>query len=303
MTFLSDGKFWGGSVVHPQNDNTTRQVLSTLNNFTTNNYRDQSAAFNSNFIYNATSGKKEIANTIVYSKDVANASIFDQAQSIRPQLANTAGSTTIVELAADTASLPYGFRYLGATVTFKNTMEALTAAQNITHSIYETIANVTDLQFTFVYELIPCLYAEHSLARGGNVMGIETDKDDLIRKSTRLHWRLPVLFSVPATNTVAVLLLIPRWTNAKFDSVMTAAFVAWANAMEKVQTSLGAHNRFTYLNYAAGFQDPLGSYGGANVDFMKEIAKKYDPWGVFQKAVPGGFKISEVSAVGGSDGS
>jgi hypothetical protein len=31
-----------------------------------------------------------------------------------------------------------------------------------------------------------------------------------------------------------------------------------------------------------------------NVEKMKAAAKKYDPSGVFQKLVPGGFKISKV---------
>ncbi|CAJ2499817.1 Uu.00g026700.m01.CDS01 [Anthostomella pinea] len=271
QTFPSDGKFWGGSVAHPHTTNTTSLVLSALNNFTTNNHRDENAAFNSNFIYNATSRTKNIANTIVYSEDIANASIFDQAQSIQPQLANTAKSTTIVELAANTASLPYGYRYGGATVTFKNTVEALAVAQNITDSIYETVANVTDLVFTFVYEPIPSLYAEHSIARGGNVMGMKNTRDDLI-----------------------LLLLVPRWTDAKDDSAMRAAFVFWVGAMEKAQTRLGAHHNFTYLNYAAASQNPLGSYSAANVEFMRKVAKTYDPHGVFQTVVPGGFKISEV---------
>lgn len=182
MTFSSDGKFWGGSVVYPHSTTTTSQVLSALNEFTTNNHQDQNAASNTNFIYNATSGKKEIANTIVYSQDIANASIFGGIQSIQPQLANTAESTTIVELAANTASLPKGYRYGGATVTFKNPPEALVAAQSVTDSIYETVANVTDLVFTFVYEPIPRIYAEHSIERGGNIMGMESTVEDLIRK-------------------------------------------------------------------------------------------------------------------------
>jgi len=48
------------------------------------------------------------------------------------------------------------------------------------------------------------------------------------------------------------------------------------------------------LNYADNTQDPLASYGSASVKKMKAAAKKYDPSGVFQKLVPGGFKISNV---------
>ena len=51
---------------------------------------------------------------------------------------------------------------------------------------------------------------------------------------------------------------------------------------------------WTYLNYADPSQDPLGSYGKANVQRLKEVAAKYDPGRVFQDLCPGGFKLSAV---------
>lgn len=51
---------------------------------------------------------------------------------------------------------------------------------------------------------------------------------------------------------------------------------------------------YLYLDYADKTQDPLASYGSDNIAKMKAVAKKYDPSGVFQDLVPGGFKISKV---------
>lgn len=51
---------------------------------------------------------------------------------------------------------------------------------------------------------------------------------------------------------------------------------------------------FRYLNYSDISQDPLRTYGESNVKQMKEVAVKYDPMGIFQTRVPGGFKISDV---------
>jgi hypothetical protein len=45
-----------------------------------------------------------------------------------------------------------------------------------------------------------------------------------------------------------------------------------------------------YLDYADNTQDPLAGYGSENVKKMKVAANKYDPSGVFQNLVPGGFK-------------
>ncbi|KAI1170199.1 FAD-binding domain-containing protein [Nemania sp. FL0916] len=52
---------------------------------------------------------------------------------------------------------------------------------------------------------------------------------------------------------------------------------------------------FIYLNYADIDQDPLSTYGAANIEFMRDVAAKYDPMGVFQTRVSGGYKISHVA--------
>lgn len=51
---------------------------------------------------------------------------------------------------------------------------------------------------------------------------------------------------------------------------------------------------FRYLNYSDISQDPLRTYGESSVKKMQEVAFKYDPTGIFQTRVPGGFKISDV---------
>jgi hypothetical protein len=57
------------------------------------------------------------------------------------------------------------------------------------------------------------------------------------------------------------------------------------------EKEMGIFNEWLYLNYAAGWQDPIKGYGAASVAFMKGVSRNYDPIGVFQKAVPGGFKL------------
>jgi hypothetical protein len=45
------------------------------------------------------------------------------------------------------------------------------------------------------------------------------------------------------------------------------------------------------LNYCAEWQRPFESYGEENWQFLKEMSKKYDPEGLFQKGCVGGFKL------------
>lgn len=53
----------------------------------------------------------------------------------------------------------------------------------------------------------------------------------------------------------------------------------------------GVYLDFQYLNYADPSQDPIGSYGAANVAALQATSEKYDPDGFFQTGVPGGFKL------------
>lgn len=66
------------------------------------------------------------------------------------------------------------------------------------------------------------------------------------------------------------------------------------NEHHKYATSIGANHEYIYLDYADEVQDPLASYGPGNVAKMRAAAVKYDPTGVFQNMMPGGFKISKV---------
>jgi hypothetical protein len=52
----------------------------------------------------------------------------------------------------------------------------------------------------------------------------------------------------------------------------------------------GLGNTWTYLNYAAAFQDPLKGYGEETLGKLRGVSKKYDPEGFFQKRT-GGFKL------------
>jgi hypothetical protein len=45
------------------------------------------------------------------------------------------------------------------------------------------------------------------------------------------------------------------------------------------------------MNYAAKGDDVISSYGAANKAILQKASKKYDPHGLFQTGVPGGFKL------------
>ena len=54
---------------------------------------------------------------------------------------------------------------------------------------------------------------------------------------------------------------------------------------------MGLLHEFVYLNYANQVQDPISIYGRENVASLRAAGRMYDPQGVFQRQVPGGFKL------------
>lgn len=91
-----------------------------------------------------------------------------------------------------------------------------------------------------------------------------------------------------------VLFLSPRWQDAQFDEIMYSATQTWYQRVDAVAKALNTNDDFLYLNFAGGFQNPLASYGNESLDFMRNVATKYDPTGVFQRLVPGGFKLADA---------
>jgi hypothetical protein len=69
--------------------------------------------------------------------------------------------------------------------------------------------------------------------------------------------------------------------------IATRAFI---DAVDAIAKNEAADHAFRYLNYAAGWQDVLRSYGASQHNYLRSASRKYDPTGVFQRQV-GGFKL------------
>lgn len=87
--------------------------------------------------------------------------------------------------------------------------------------------------------------------------------------------------------------VIVNSTEADF-AVAVARIHEMISELENFAIDNNGNNPLRYLNYAAMPQNPLASYGKKSVEYMKKVAKKYDPKGLLQTRFPGGFKISRV---------
>ncbi|KAF5525967.1 Bifunctional solanapyrone synthase [Colletotrichum aenigma] len=86
--------------------------------------------------------------------------------------------------------------------------------------------------------------------------------------------------------------IIAMWRNAEDDKIVYATQQRIEDRLNAAARERGLHNGFKYTNYASQFQDPFTSYGAENKARLMKIAEGYDPDGVFQNLVSGGFKLT-----------
>ena len=88
-----------------------------------------------------------------------------------------------------------------------------------------------------------------------------------------------------------VILISPLWPSSEANSAVTDTTRELGGKLNALADSMGLLHSFQYLNYADSSQDPIGSYGAENVADLRAVSQKYDPHGIFQTQVPGGFKL------------
>lgn len=61
--------------------------------------------------------------------------------------------------------------------------------------------------------------------------------------------------------------------------------------IEAATKEAGAYRSYKYYNYAGAGQAVIEGYGYESKGNLQTVSKKYDPQGLFQKGLPGGFKL------------
>lgn len=121
------------------------------------------------------------------------------------------------------------------------------------------------------FQPLPRIFTQHSLEHGGNVLGLNRYED----------------------NNVFFLLDI-AWNGTQYDVQIRSLADQVMSRLAKYLHKVGALKDFQYINYSFQDQDPLGGYGIAALQKIKDASKKYDPAQVFQRLVPGGFKLKNA---------
>ncbi|KAJ6439279.1 6-hydroxy-D-nicotine oxidase [Purpureocillium lavendulum] len=261
-------QLWGG--LRASDASYTDAVVASLVEFTDNNHKHQGAAFIINFTYQpALSSDILVAQVLVDTDGSPNASVFDEIQQV-PAVLSDLKTRPMSGIAIDYI-LPSGLRNVWFTLTFKNDGRVVKKAAEMHKLLVKDLLltfPVGDLALQSLFQPIPKLFADIGVAKGGNMLGLDQVEGN------SLLW-----------------LCAASCRTVEQETVLHRRVKAMTSELKRFAESISALVPWLYVNYADPTQDALESYGDESVEFMWHVARKYDPTGVFQRLVPGSFKL------------
>ncbi|KAL4891734.1 hypothetical protein BDV59DRAFT_208908 [Aspergillus ambiguus] len=164
----------------------------------------------------------------------------------------------------------------GATITFANDERLIKKAFDM-HEDYVQELNkaigADNFVTMFFFQPMPTMFGDIANKKGGNMIGFDMEERNAIL------WTAGVEVKTNQEDRI--------FAQTKMNQM--------AAKLKRSSQAMGASTDLVYMNYADSSQDPLGSYGAKNVEYMKSVAARYDPEGLFQTRFPLGFKISRVN--------
>ncbi|KAI1338876.1 hypothetical protein F5Y15DRAFT_416639 [Xylariaceae sp. FL0016] len=250
-------------------------VIDGVSEFTD---QDQSLADNHLIVYyrfeKATS--PDIVSSVIHVNTQgqnSTGSAFDKLRDL-PSISRTSVVESMAKAAND-SQLEGSSQTASTTLTFRNDPQLIRRVVELNTEFVETLKTIIDpdkFQTELFLQPLPTYMAQASIQRGGNMLGLD-----------RLDYN------------------VVMWTGGvEVDADVDVALMAVAQSellrltarTKAIAEEMDADVDFIYLNYADASQDALGSYGSENTQMMREVAAKYDAAEVFQRRIPGGFKVS-----------
>lgn len=271
LTTKPTGPVWGGVALRPKD--CLSAAAKALESFTASTHNDPDSTIIFVAGHQPRFGGDVIMTLCFNAAGVEKPKAFDGFFAL-PELFSDYKTGKVTDLTPYSV-LPASYYNIWYTLSFKNDASIIQKASELHYTLAQELKEkVTDGDFTShcAFQPIPLIYSQHSVAAGGNIMGLEAYPHD------------GIMLQVSASVKTAEL---EAWVRPKVRAI-TQDLAAFASTVED------GIMPWQHLNYAAADQSPLQSYGPENVAKMRAAAAKYDPHGVFQRLCPGGFKISAV---------
>ena len=278
----------GGLTVWSSDNQTTSALIAAYANYTINSPSSPSTAMflahgyspsTKSFLWSA--GLYEVSPDLAINASAPVFAPFSDPVLNSARVLTTERITTHSALASELdATQPPDLRNQFTTATYVMSPELIRRMVTIFRQevLAAVAANMTsDPAFspTLAFQPLTKSLLQHQGRRGGNVLGLRlgaegSDADQRPLMLMNFDW---------------------QWSNAAFDARVHTHIANILGRSTQAAKELGLFNEYIYMNYASPAQQPIASYGEANRAFMKNVQKRWDPDGVFQTLVPGGFKV------------
>ncbi|KAJ6086071.1 FAD-binding domain-containing protein [Penicillium sp. IBT 16267x] len=253
------GKFWGGFIAY-ETDQWSAQT-SAFSNFMGAKPYDPHAAMIQSYGWSSGFGGS-ISNGLAYTKPVPYPAAFKGLANNATCISNALRIDTMESFAVETDGYQSSNRrQTWYTTTFAHTPDIYSTIYKIYNASIGGITNVPAMNWYLTLQPSPVLNRVNSL-------GLDTGEERL-----------------------GIALITAYYNDTSADQHVDRAARKLIVDIEAVTKEAGVYRSYKYYNYAGAGQAVIDGYGYESKGNLQAVSKKYDPQGLFQKCLPGGFKI------------
>lgn len=265
-TFPAPG-MWGGAMQFPYTEPGKQAQAEAFSNLMKPQNFDDGVDMGLILGFENPGAKYSLKTSLFYVEPKPNPPVYEEFQAINGSLGNTFDVSTVSGLVQSFGgSLPHQLnRTAEAVIIFKSGKPDIYLG--IMKAFEEETKKISDIEGLGVQYLIQ----PHPVTNGTNSLGLAPGQKDLV---------------------MAVVTIF--YPNERDDDRAMKGMKDMVAKQEALLKEAGLYNPFKYINYADPYQDPITSYGTKNVQNLWKTSRKYDPEGLFQTGVPGGFKLLEI---------
>ncbi|KAI4289386.1 MAG: hypothetical protein L6R35_001355 [Caloplaca aegaea] len=258
------GHLWGGTLIHPIETQT--QQLQAFYDFCGYSY-DPSASLIHSFGMSSERGSGFV-NSIVYTKPEHEPAVVKPFTEIQPMYQNTVRELSLTALTLEQDAFnENGLCQIMIATTYYLHLPLLHGTYNLWQDSCDSVRHCTGIVWS---------------------MTLQPITPTIIAHSPFLQEAIPNLVS-NSNKTVVVAQLTGTWKHSEDTAAVEATALKLIDSIDSEARAFGMDTGYIYLNYAHAGQNVFGE--GQRKERLREISKKYDPEGIFQRAVPGGFKL------------
>ena len=266
---FKQGQMWGGAIYC--NPSVYPQLVQAFSDFATTSTPDEQA-----HVLMATSwtaGAETGVSNIYHASPVAAPPSLKPFTAIQPQIFTSLRQNSLLGFADEQSAFSTdGARQLYFTTSFRLEVHFMLHVRELWLEALKPLQSVPGLMLSLVFQPLTKGMLAKSAQLGGNSLGLSPDDGPLV---------VTLLNSVHA--------------NAADDEEVVTAVLGLIRAIETAAARQGISARHRFTNYGHKDQKILEGYGSKSIAKLQAVGRKYDPEGFFQRMIPGGFKLSNIS--------